>query len=435
MYYYVYNLQGDVTHIIDATGAIKGTYQYDAWGKIVNLSSLTAIAQVNPFRYRGYYYDTESGLYYLNSRYYNAEWGRFINADSAISGVGGSIQGYNLFAYCMNNPVNLSDESGNWPKWLSGAINTVSGTLQMVAGATLGATVGWTGIGAVAAGFLMVNGAATAAQGIGQIVNHVTNTNTFREDNIVRTGVQSVGAAVGGNKGAAVAGGLYDAAVMTANMYAGIKISTPSSCFIAGTVVLTAIGNKAIEEIEIGDFVWAENPETGEKELKEVVQTFVNETNELVYVYVNGEEIVTTPEHPFYIPNQGWTASIQLRAGDILVLQNGKYVVIEKIQHEILESPITVYNFEVEDFHTYYVGTAGVLVHNTCKAHTSDQQAVIQLAKEYKNGISKSDADILVSWAKEYGLNAHGPMIHPNRSGVWSFTEHIKIFKEHIQIK
>ena len=111
MYYYVYNLQGDVTHIIDSTGAIKGTYQYDAWGKILNLSSLTAIAQANPFRYRGYYYDTESGLYYLNSRYYNAEWGRFINADGYIY-TGQGITGYNMFAYCGNNPVNCYDPNG-----------------------------------------------------------------------------------------------------------------------------------------------------------------------------------------------------------------------------------------------------------------------------------------------------------------------------------
>lgn len=91
-----------------------------------------------------------------------------------------------------------------------------------------------------------------------------------------------------------------------------------------------------------------------------------NETNELVHVFVGGEEIVTTPSHPFYSPVKGWTEAIHLRAGDILVLVNGEYVVVEKIQHKILETPVTVYNFQVEDYHTYYVSDAGVLVHNTC---------------------------------------------------------------------
>lgn len=127
------------------------------------------------------------------------------------------------------------------------------------------------------------------------------------------------------------------------------------------------MGQKYIEDISPGDYVFATDPETRETRLKRVVQTFVNETDELVYVYVNGEEIVTTPEHPFYVSNQGWVGAINLRSGDKLVLVNGEYAVVEKVQHEILEHPIMVYNFEVEDFHTYYVGDIGVLVHNVCR--------------------------------------------------------------------
>lgn len=87
---------------------------------------------------------------------------------------------------------------------------------------------------------------------------------------------------------------------------------------------------------------------------------------ELVHVHVNAEEIITMPEHPFYVPKKGWVGAIDLRAGDILVLRSGEYVVVEMIQHEILELPVTVYNFEVEDFHTYYVSNSAVLVHNAC---------------------------------------------------------------------
>ena len=85
-----------------------------------------------------------------------------------------------------------------------------------------------------------------------------------------------------------------------------------------------------------------------------------------MHVYISGETITTTPEHPFYVPQKGWISAISLKAGDILVLQSGKYIIVEKIQHEILESPIKVYNFEVEDYHTYYVGNSSVLVHNQC---------------------------------------------------------------------
>ena len=138
-------------------------------------------------------------------------------------------------------------------------------------------------------------------------------------------------------------------------------------CFVAGTTVLVAAGVAAIETIQEGDYVWAWDEETGTVGLKKVVETYINETDELVHVYVNGEEIVTTPSHPFYSPVKGWTDAVHLRAGDILVLVNGEYVVVEKVQHEILEAPIEVYNFQVEDYHTYYVTNTGVLVHNACK--------------------------------------------------------------------
>lgn len=137
-------------------------------------------------------------------------------------------------------------------------------------------------------------------------------------------------------------------------------------CFIAGTLVATKSGLVPIEDIQPGDLVWATDEETGETALKEVVQTFRNETEEWVHVKVNGEEITCTPMHPFYSPVKGWTSAVDLRAGDILVMLNGEYVVVEQVQHELLESPETTYNFEVEDFHTYYVGEKSVLVHNRC---------------------------------------------------------------------
>ncbi len=95
-----------------------------------------------------------------------------------------------------------------------------------------------------------------------------------------------------------------------------------------------------------------------------MTQTFVRKTDRLVHVSLEGDEIVTTPEHPFYVDGKGWTKAGQLRAGSILVLREGRRVPVGKVWNEISESPTTVYNFEVADYHTYFVGEGGVLVHN-----------------------------------------------------------------------
>ena len=84
------------------------------------------LGAINPIRYRSYYYDIETGFYYLNSRYYDPEIKRFINADEIVAGVGKELKGYNLFSYCMNNPVNMTDSTGNWPKWIENVANWVN---------------------------------------------------------------------------------------------------------------------------------------------------------------------------------------------------------------------------------------------------------------------------------------------------------------------
>ncbi len=130
-YYYVKNAQSDIIGIIDSSGSVVANYIYDSWGNHIAITdgnnndvsgNSSHIANVNPFRYRGYYFDVETGLYYLNSRYYDAKVGRFLNADGYTSTGQGSV-GNNMFAYCGNNSVNRADNSGQF--WLSAIVTTI----------------------------------------------------------------------------------------------------------------------------------------------------------------------------------------------------------------------------------------------------------------------------------------------------------------------
>ena len=117
-YLYLKNIQGDVEEIVDKNGNSVVKYAYNEWGKLLSVtgSMAAAVGRINPIRYRGYYYDGETGYYYLQSRYYNPDICRFINADEpdTVSAVIDKEANANLFAYCKNSPVNLNDSSGKW---------------------------------------------------------------------------------------------------------------------------------------------------------------------------------------------------------------------------------------------------------------------------------------------------------------------------------
>ena len=116
-YFYLKNLQGDVIGLVNTSGQLVAEYTYDSWGKVTSVTandwSVQYAANLNPYRYRGYFYDRETGLYYVGSRYYDPEVGRWINADGLLSTGQGTI-GNNMFAYCLNNPVNRIDITGEF---------------------------------------------------------------------------------------------------------------------------------------------------------------------------------------------------------------------------------------------------------------------------------------------------------------------------------
>lgn len=135
MYFYRKNLFGDILGILDSHGTELVKYEYNSWGKLLNLTdySSNGLGRRNPFRFKGYYYDEELGMYYLNSRYYDPETGRFVNADDfeMIDGSNHHILENNLFAYCFNNPANMIDDTGYWPKWAANLVKVGIGALAI----------------------------------------------------------------------------------------------------------------------------------------------------------------------------------------------------------------------------------------------------------------------------------------------------------------
>ena len=162
-YYYITNLQGDVMYLADASGNEVAAYDYDPYGKVI--SSTGDLAEINPLRYRGYYYDTETGFYYLQSRYYDPEICRFINADSYASTEQGFI-GYNMFAYCDNNPVIRFDNGGTfWNIVIGAAVGAiVSGVVSFATQAIEHGieNVNWARVGIAAASGAITGGCAAS---------------------------------------------------------------------------------------------------------------------------------------------------------------------------------------------------------------------------------------------------------------------------------
>ena len=135
------------------------------------------------------------------------------------------------------------------------------------------------------------------------------------------------------------------------------------TCFVAGTLIRTADGDRPIEQIEAGDKVWAKDLATGRDVLRVVDRTFVRHAQQLVHLTIDGQELTTTVEHPFWADGHGWVDAGDLKSGDILVTPDGVATVDRKLVEQRAE---TVYNFRVTDLHNYYAlaGSSPVLVHN-----------------------------------------------------------------------
>jgi len=240
-YYFVKNLQGDVTHIYDMRDRLVGRYSYDAWGVCTVVVDVDGVASANMFRYRGYYWDSESGFYYLNSRYYDPVIGRFISPDDVQFLEPDEINGLNLYAYCGNNPVmNVDPEGTNFFSRVRRALTIVAGAAMVVAGAAVavaGLALKATGVGAVVGKYL-------TAAGTGFAIGAATNlSKQIREGGDINLGQVAFNGAMGAATGALMVSPL------------GI---IPTAAAIGGVNFVRSVGNDLIDSGgDFGEVNWA----------------------------------------------------------------------------------------------------------------------------------------------------------------------------------
>ena len=223
VYYYKKDLLGNVIEILDTNGNTMVKYTYDAWGNhtVIDYTEF-GLGNINPFRYRGYYYDTETGLYYLKSRYYDPQTGRFISMDDISYLDPESINGLNLYAYCGNNPVMRVDPSGNawWHCLLAiGAVIVVAAATVLTCGVA-GIAIGGAGLaGAV------IHGAAVGA--------------------LIGAGIGAVGGAVAGGIYSAVTGADFWTSVVI-GAAAGFGIGAIIGAIVGGTIGYTSFAQPGV---------------------------------------------------------------------------------------------------------------------------------------------------------------------------------------------
>ena len=235
-YYFQKNIQGDIARIFNANGYLVARYVYDAWGNHTvydangNINTdENFIGNINPFRYRGYYYDVETGLYYLNTRYYDPFACRFINADDVSYIEPETIGGLNLYAYCLNNPIMYTDETGtmpNWLKWLIGGIVIIGlGVATIVTGGAAAGVAGFIIAGAFKGAVIGAVSGALISGVIGGITSAIAGNGFWSGFADVAANGFMMGAIIGGITGA---------------ISSSIQVANAAKMWEAGTSVRTS---------------------------------------------------------------------------------------------------------------------------------------------------------------------------------------------------
>jgi RHS repeat-associated protein len=450
------DIQGNITSLTDESGKVVETYTYDPFGSVTIHDSkgnkLVKSKVGNPYFFTGRRLDPETGFYYYRFRMYDPVTGRFLQYDPL-----GFHDGANLYQYAAGDPVNLIDPMGlSWDEtlelWTIGLVKEVGksfwdgrahdslqgfkdGALGRNSKPTYGHKEAYKGGKKIGKVTMEIEKAVIISYAGGQVGSLIKGANIFQNCSkgarilrytvfkLVDAGIDTAteyimdengrcwtarefAAKFGWNMLYSVLG---DAAAATYAKLTGdprplTEIAEDFAtgippCFTAGTLVATEDVLKPIEEIKVGDHVWALDPEKGEARLAEVSAAYERKADRLYIIELEGETIETTREHPFWVRGKGWIEAGNLVEGDKVTTREKGELVIQRIT--VKTGEYKVYNLKVKDIHTYFVSDSKVLVHNACKQDKPLSKGEIKKLKnagydihELKGGKGASRYDI-----------------------------------------
>jgi len=401
--------QDSTRQLMNEAGVVTDSYFYDAFGNALNGGQGVT---TNSFKYTGQQQDS-NGLYYLRARYYNAGTGRFLSQDPEMGHSDDPIS-MHRYLYTGADPINGVDPSGRdtlgnvcMSMAIGGILGSIgNGVAQYALTGKWSAQAFQNGFlgGAAAGGILAV---APVLSGVAALVgvyqtglligNVFNNPNATAGQKVAALGLFAT--AVTGlmaakyptllaSLGAAAMGRLGGALVKAANAFSAFKeaiqsgaeedymtFSSPmdeldapmSECFVKGTkVTVKGYKLKDINLVKVGDLILSKNPKDGMVAWKRVLRVFQKQVPLVLSIaFIPSDSLRCTLDHPFFVSKKGITKAKDLRKGDVMISSNGKRVVIKYIS--TIRSKSIVYNMEVQDFHTYFVGKDHVWVHNICR--------------------------------------------------------------------
>ena len=404
--YYSYNAHTDVELITDQNGKARATYGYTAYGKD-DVQVYTGVDKPDPtnpdkkpyntYRFNAKRMDPATGDYDMGARDYDPQLNRFLTRDMYNGALADLALGtdpftMNRYAFAGGNPISGIEIDGHlfgmsWSDIGHLALDVV-GLVPVVGEAADLANAAWYAAegdyvnaalsaasaipfaGYAATGAKLAIKGADAVSGAVKASDEVAAAATKTGDDAAAAGTKTTDNAAAAPPPAAKPAPAPAPKPAPAPTKVAPSKAEPSAaqagracnCFPAGTEVATGDGAKVIEDVEVGDQVWARDLTTGESHLRTVVGLFSKQAERLVTVEVGGESVEVTPEHPFWVVGRGWVDAGALKVGEQLLTRDGRWLPIEELT--VRAERVTVFNFEVEGDHNYYVADSQLLVHN-----------------------------------------------------------------------